>query len=382
MVLPSEIDSMYRKHNQSALSVKSQNKAVANWLPDSNSRYAQAYIDFVKYLLGRIKPKSPYPEGPTASELEKLPDLSYEYIMNDQRVFNIPLQSASPTHEDPRISPRQKDCWIRYKQLFLLDLTIFGIERATLAMDQSENIPWNQTVLSFIVKHSQVARANGAFSQYLIDPKHDGDMLALGLFERWMRGRCQDIGIKTRNPAYQAKEKKKKDKAKVRMRYHPGFQIQQIHGPDHFYPQFQLLKYRRNTIKECLKLDPDAINSILSDSKCCSDTEEDETKQPRAVGIHWRSTEYTAVLHLIDKLSYKYQKDLRGARWAARRFDARRKPAIRVQGMKCVKKGLPENFYSPTFLSQLTLTERSCLTNIPPSEALETLKLKICASLP
>ncbi|EGF97004.1 uncharacterized protein MELLADRAFT_70282 [Melampsora larici-populina 98AG31] len=120
---------------------------------------------------------------------------------------------------------------------------------------------------------------------------------------------------------------------------------------------------------------------LLPSSACCSETEDDGPEKVRAIGLVWRSEEFSALLQLIDKLSYKQQEALHGARWAANRLDMRRQPAIQIKSSGRVPRNLPENCYCPIWRGTLTDTKRHLLTQKPPSDFLSFITSKIHAAL-
>lgn len=120
---------------------------------------------------------------------------------------------------------------------------------------------------------------------------------------------------------------------------------------------------------------------MLPDVGCCSNTEEDATCPARAVGVHWRSAEYSQFLHLVDELSYMYVVNSKGSRYAAQHLDRQQKPVIRTNHSSRVKKGLPLNFYCPTFIEKLSRSEKARPTSVPASDLLETLLIDISVKL-
>jgi hypothetical protein len=157
--------------------------------------------------------EAPYPPEPTTEEINQLPVLTYENVMEDQKAFSLPLEPATLSPPASRISHRQKQSWTVHRQHFLRDLEIFGIPRATLAWSLSEKAAWNQTFLFFVVKHFQRAMAAGAFSEYPM--KHHGHLITLGIFERWLRGRREEMAKKQTRSEAQIKEKKRKQRVNV-----------------------------------------------------------------------------------------------------------------------------------------------------------------------
>lgn len=222
------------EENHQAVTIKSANRAVAQWLPDRNSNFSQAVIDFVKFLLGKTSTALPpdptpnelshlpdfqnhdLPPDPTPNELSQLPDVKYDDIMNDFRVFAMPLAPASPSARHSKNAHRQKDCWATTRRLFLQDLRLFGFPRATFAWELSDKSPWNQTFVVFVVKFFRRAMELDSFSKYNVNPAHDSDLICMGILERWLRGQSDQVHRQRRGQNLKLKNKRKKDKSRVR----------------------------------------------------------------------------------------------------------------------------------------------------------------------
>lgn len=201
-------------NSHKVVSIKSQNKSVAQWLPDCNSRFSQAVTDFGKFLLER-NTSTAYPPDPTPNKLSLLPDITYNNIIHDHRVFSLLLEPASSSTMPLKSSCRQKDCWATNRHLFLQDLRIFGFPRATFAWDLSDQSPWNQTLLAVVVKFFRRATESDSFSKYAINPEHDSDLNCLGILERWLCGQSDEANRQCGNQILRPKHKKKQDKARV-----------------------------------------------------------------------------------------------------------------------------------------------------------------------
>ncbi|EGG09494.1 uncharacterized protein MELLADRAFT_95983 [Melampsora larici-populina 98AG31] len=343
---------MHFKDGRTVKTLKAENKEVAAWLPDRNSGSYQAIIDYMKYLLGVSTSRVPYPDSPTPEELSVLPQITPESILADSTVFslNLPPPSISKkiTHR-----PRQKSCWLIYKEYFLSDMSQLLIPRATLAWE-SRDCRWNQIMLALLLKHWRWAQVHGAFSLYGADPKYFSDAIVRAVMERWLRGQ------KTKSEVYYIRKKKTQRRATI-------------------------FRYRQEALEELVEAEnPHLLSTALDflpDAVCCSDTEDDGPGQTRAVGMVWRSPEYQEFLHLLDKLSFKQQKALHGARWAALRLDMRRRPAVRVSTSGKAPRNLPLNCYCPSWRDSFQDTKKYLLTQKSFSPALGVLTCMIRAAL-
>lgn len=141
----------------------------------------------------------------------------------------------------------------------------------------------------------------------------------------------------------------------------------------------QLFNFRRQTIEKVLEVDP---SLLLPSVDCCSDTEDDGV-DIRAVGLTWRSKPYEEFLHAVDCLSFKASSQVHGGRWATRRLDARRKPALRQNTSASICPDLPKNCYNwaSDALKPLGPTQEHVLSHKPATTTLESLLSKIYAML-
>ncbi|EGF97284.1 uncharacterized protein MELLADRAFT_86100 [Melampsora larici-populina 98AG31] len=335
-------------------SVKAQNREVAEWLPQRNSASYQAITDYLKFLLGKFNSRTPYPASPESFELDVLPQLSSETIMADLSVFANDLPPPSPSQQTIKLLPRQDSGWFRYRSFFLQDLTRFSIPRATLAWESPVSCPWNQIMLVFLMKHWRWAMAQGVFSRYHPDPRFSTDDICRAVMERWIRGR---VG---QDDKYRNRKKKNQRRATI-------------------------FRYRQDALEEFLELEdrdllPSAL-SLLPSATCCSDTEDDGPGKTRAVGMVWRSQEFSEFMYLLDQLSFKQQKALHGSRWAAGRLDMRRSRPIKISSQGKAPRNLPSNCYCPVWRNGFGETHQRLLTQKAASPTLTLLIEKIRQSL-
>lgn len=155
----------------------------------------------------------------------------------------------------------------------------------------------------------------------------------------------------------------------------------------------QLYRYRLDALEQLVtdqliesenKVSLSKALALFPSASCCSDMEDDGPGQTRAVGMVWRSPQYKEFLHLLDKLSFKQQKAAHGARWAARRLDFQRKPAIQNSSAGQVPRNMPVNCYKASWrddLKKQSETKSHLLTQKPASPALASLISAIRASL-
>lgn len=188
-------------------SLKAVNRAVADWLPDHNSGTCEAVTDFVKFLLGRLKLGESYPAPPTLNEISRLPQLSYQSILEDRRIFALELEVEDPPPA-VNLPPRHQASWFTYRKLFIHDLCMSGIPRVTVDWKRSVYSPWNEMFLAFAVKHYRWAKQHGAFGRYPINPVYDTDIVSLGILERWLRGRSAEMKSLAINPGLHLSRRK------------------------------------------------------------------------------------------------------------------------------------------------------------------------------
>lgn len=335
-------------------SLKAQNREVAKWLPQRNSGSYQAITDYTKFMIGRFGSRAPYPTSPDPSELHSLPNVNSETIMADLSVFGVDLPPPTPSHQTITLLPRQDTCWITYRRFFIQDLARFGMPRATLAWESPLNSPWNEMMLAFLVKHWKWAMTQGAFNRYSVDHKYSTDAICRAVIERWFRGRM------SQDETYRRRKMKNQRRATI-------------------------FRYRQEALEEFVELeDKDLLSTalkLLPRASCCSDTEDDGPGKPRAVGMVWRSQEYSDLLHLLDTLSFNQQKAKHGARWGARRLDMRRSPAIQISTKGQAPRNLPSNCYCPVWKEAFGESQKQLLTQNPASAVLPLLISKIRTSL-
>ncbi|EGG01112.1 uncharacterized protein MELLADRAFT_92742 [Melampsora larici-populina 98AG31] len=345
---------MHFKDGAGVGSVKAQNREVAKWLPQRNSGSYQAIVDYLKFLLGKFNSGATYPAGAEALELDRLPHLSLETVRADLTVFANDPPPPSPSIEKIKLLPRQDSSWFTYRSLFLQDLTRYSIPRATLAWESSVGSAWNQIMLVFLVKHWRWALAQGVFSQYSLDLRYSSEAICRAVMERWIRGRVgQDEKYRNR--------KKKNQRRATLFRYHQDA-LEEFVEMNH-----------RDLLVPAL--------SLLPSAACCSDTEDDGPGKTRAIGMIWRSREFSEFVHLLDKLSFKQQKSLHGSRWAAGRLDMRRSRAIQISSQGKAPRNLPSNCYCPVWRDSFGESHKQLLTQKSPSPTLTLLISKIRESL-
>ncbi|EGG09638.1 uncharacterized protein MELLADRAFT_61026 [Melampsora larici-populina 98AG31] len=341
---------MYFEEGGGVRSLKAQNRELALWLPQRNSGSYQAITDYMKFMLGKFGTRAVYPTSPEPSEIHLLPDLDSGTIPADSSVFGLHLEPPSPSHQTINLLPRQDASWITYRRIFLQDLTRFGIPRATLAWESPVTFPWNKMMLAFLVKHWRWAMSQGAFSRYSVDSTYSTDAICQAAMERWFRGRVSKEG------KYRSRKMKNQRRATI-------------------------FCYRQDALEEFCELeDRDLLSTALSflpSASCCSDTEDDGPGKPRAVGMVWRSQEYSELLHLLDSLSFNQQKALHGARWGPRRLDMRRGSPIKTSSRGKVPRNLPSNCYCPVWKEAFGESHKQLLTQKAASPALPLLISKI-----
>lgn len=120
----------------------------------------------------------------------------------------------------------------------------------------------------------------------------------------------------------------------------------------------------------------------MPNSDCCSETDwQPEDTHYDTIGLSWRSSPYTNLLHLLDRFSGRHKASNAGPVLACRRFDQCRTTGNVINDDAPVCCGLPENCYDPVFLSNLTHESKAALRIEPPSNLLNTLPPKILAIL-
>ncbi|EGG00013.1 uncharacterized protein MELLADRAFT_112226 [Melampsora larici-populina 98AG31] len=152
-----------------------------------------------------------------------------------------------------------------------------------------------------------------------------------------------------------------------------------------YLEKMPLFCYRQDALEEFVESeDRELLSSALSllpSAGCCSDTEDDGPGKVRAVGMVWRSREFSELMNLLDEISFGQQRALHGSRWAAGRLDMRRSPAIRISSHGQAPRNLPSNCYCSVWRDTLGESHKKLLTQKPPSTTLPLLIAKLRASL-
>ncbi|EGG10001.1 uncharacterized protein MELLADRAFT_60770 [Melampsora larici-populina 98AG31] len=345
------IASHHWKKGAAVTSLKALNASVSDSLPDSTEALCQLLAGFTRHMLGFNELTKAYPPEPTPDELCRLRPLTRDDIMSDRAVF-----TSNPTHVIVRDSDAKLE---RFKALFLADLQKHGINQITFDWKSPDRDPWNRTMALFLVKHWQYAKSEGAFPKQSISSDDSTEKVCIGIVHRWMRGTATDIRQGRRSP--QKLLRKETGRKKI-----------------------ALFKYRLRSMSALAKAEKlgDEATKLLPHHDCCSDTEwQPENTHHPAVGLIWRSQEFTSVLHQLDELSEKYSSSTKGPLITSRRFDQCRTVATTTNASAPVCRGLPENCYEPVWLSSLTAEEKVSLQIKPVSTLLNTLPVHIKKNL-
>ncbi|EGG04110.1 uncharacterized protein MELLADRAFT_65136 [Melampsora larici-populina 98AG31] len=305
----------------------------------ANAASCRAISTFLRALLEYNTLKS-FPPPPTVDEHTTLIQPTKETIMSDQRVF-LP---------EPETVVSKEDRWANTKAMILADLQKYGVTRFTFDWTLQEGYEWNRIMTTFTLKHWLHAKQQGMFSKLSINPSHTTEVQLEGIIARWIRGRATEIRSGRNDPKKRrVVENNKKKRA--------------------------LFKYRRDSAKRHLDA---SWTELITDADCCSETEyEPDQIRYEKIGLVWRSEQYSAFLHSIDRLSFKYKAQLHGNRLAAQRFDQCRIPGSKYNHKAAVCCGLPQNCYDPVWFNSLDIDKRAKLKAHPPSELMNTLATQV-----
>ncbi|EGF97510.1 uncharacterized protein MELLADRAFT_114282 [Melampsora larici-populina 98AG31] len=336
--------SRYWKKGAPPKSTKALNASISGTIPKSTASISMCIATFTRTLLGYDSITKAYPLSPTPQELAQLPSLEQQYILSDQRVIHADLIETGDTN------------MTRSMALFSADLRNHGIHRVTFDWNAPNNSHWNRTMAIFVAKHWMYSRTRGLFKEKSVNKLHCTEFNCISLVLRWVRGRSEEIRNGRRSPAKRLKKETGRKKK-------------------------QLFEYRHQSLSRLLGSEESA-SELMPDSDCCSETEwQPEETQYKSIGLIWRSSQYSQILHQIDKLSFRYKASIASPLLASRRFDQCRTKATEINWLAPVCCGLPENCYEQVFLAKLTDEARTALNVKPPSDALNTLPPMIVSSL-
>lgn len=175
------------------VSRKAKNSALAADLPSFREGICKSFAEFTRYPLGYTRINPEYPDQPLDIQIETLPRLTKEAILNDQSVF---VTYTSVNHPNPAD-------WSTFKQLLHTDLNRNGIGGPFTFewfAAQAEKSHWNQVMIFFTVKHWVFAHRAGAFAKFAMQDKHQTENIHIGIMTRWVIGRIEEIRSEFHSP--------------------------------------------------------------------------------------------------------------------------------------------------------------------------------------
>ena len=166
---------------------RAQNAAVSKLIPSSNDQLCLCVRDFIKAVLNVKHRGEVLPPPPTPEEEILLATITASEILSSEDDFGVETEDSN-LYGGKRAIPG------KFKELCQKELQKIGVSRPTFNWNARQNTPWDNTVLTIIVKHWLHAQREGAFSHYPIQTRYCNFDCMSAIADRWVRGQKYKIG--------------------------------------------------------------------------------------------------------------------------------------------------------------------------------------------